>query len=185
MPTDQETFECTVFHLTMPRERQQEWCAKKQRTARDGDYCGICPTGVEAARNTRDAVQAQATGKVPGLLEGIGARLKKGKERDMPTAKEKKTLQCKTHGEYKGYRSDSPCPQCKAAGKGKKQTGRQGPARKKPAAAHGDDCPGCQALQLQLNDLTRAENVMVAAGLATKEQFDKARMIVRDLAKEQ
>ncbi len=45
------------------------------------------------------------------------------------------------------------------------------------------ECEGCKALQLQIDDLTRAENIMVAAGLATADKFEKARQIVRELAK--
>lgn len=36
-------------------------------------------------------------------------------------------------------------------------------------------------LQLQLDELSRAEAIMVAAGLCTKDKFDKAREIAREL----
>ncbi len=76
----------------------------------------------------------------------------------------------------------------KTASKKEKQAGRQkkasrkGPSRTAATYKH-SDCPGCQALQLQVDDLTRAEKIMVAADLATPEQFEKARKIVRELAR--
>ena len=43
------------------------------------------------------------------------------------------------------------------------------------------ECEGCQTLQLQIDDLNRAEAILLAAGLSLPEQVEKARKIVQDL----
>ncbi len=177
---DAEIFTCEVFHLKMPVEKQPEWCAKKQRTAKDGDYCGICPTGIKAAKENREPGQ----GVTPKIKKEIDMAEKQLCSKGCGKGSVKDSL-CTKH--YREEHGEAPFPSGQKQGrkKVKKSAGRQarssGTRTRSTAGKHDHECEGCKVLQLQLDELNRAEAIMVAAGLCTPGKFEKAREIAREL----
>ena len=194
---DAQKFTCTTFHMDMPIETQPGFCAKRQRKAQAGDYCGICPEGIKAAKETRDPALDSPYKKVREDAEkreqGLGKTVE-NKEADMAEKKwcsegcgkgAVKDGLCTRH--YKEKHGEAPFPSGKKPPV-KRQAGRQGnkpSPGKKPRATGGHDheCEGCKVLQMQLDELAVAEKIMVAAGLVAPEKFEQARKIVRELGK--
>ena len=205
---DAQQFTCETFHLVMPIEKQPEFCAKRQRKACDGDYCGICPIGAQAAKNARtpeikkipDKHNVEIHFKAPvygtdnfheKVINRVIQNIKDSKEGEMATNKscsEKdcgkgsvKDSLCTKH--YRAKHGVLPYPKKKDALKARPGQAKSSSGKKRRANGNGHDheCEGCEALQLQLTDLNRAEAIMVAAGLIPVEKFEQARKIAREL----
>ena len=79
------------------------FCAKMHRK---GDTpCNACDIGISAARTEAENIRSNINQIVGRSLKGERDQIREG-------GTMKKKLNCKTHGEYEGLRSDSPCPKC-------------------------------------------------------------------------
>ncbi len=192
----QTPFHCKAFHMDMPVDRQRGFCAIQFRKGRD--ICVDCERGKEAAKETADEVRAALPADKEFENRSKAQTINRIKEKEVNMA-ENKLCSC---GCGKGAVKDGLATKCyrKKYGKapfpsGQKKTKKLAKAKARPSQAgkkrrvkgngvhDTGECEGCKALQLQIDDLTRAENIMVAAGLATADKFEKARQIVRELAK--
>jgi hypothetical protein len=204
-----DMFHCTNFGgLDMPVDKQRGFCAIQFRKGRDN--CIDCVRGKTAAKETAEDVRSSLP-PTTGDASRAGMRaaeIKKSKGSSNKEAKmaDKKLCSC---GCGKGAVKDGLATKCyrkkygkapfskgQEAEKGPAKEGRSGQVKKRssPGAksrdnrmkgngSHAAECEGCKTLQLQLDDLDRAEKIMVAAGLVTAERFEQARSWARELHK--
>lgn len=192
---DNETFRCEAFKgVTMPADKQRGFCAIQFRKGRE--VCVNCERGKAAAKETLEEARGNLEGEKAGRSEGKklnveSSILNSGDSRREAGMAVKKLCSC---GCGKGAVKDGLATKCyrKKHGVGpfekpaKGQAGRQskisrGKRTRSTAGKHDHECEGCKVLQLQLDELNRAESVMVAAGLCTADKFEAARKIVREL----
>ncbi len=160
---DQEVFECETYHLTMPKEKQQGFCALRNRKAEDSDYCRICPIGITAAK------------KEPFLA--YDNKLVVKKENEMPNTDgkvvaSKVCTDCRR--EYKPTSNvQKRCPECKAKKKPSAKKKAISGKRTQPQSKHngnGHTCTDCAA--------EKTINILISAGIIDEGKVDAARALV-------
>ena len=192
----EKVFHCDQYHVDMPEEKQQGFCAKRYRRAAPEDHCSSCDRGREAAKKDKDGIIDKLP-KDRGNENGRRAQLIRHaatKEEDIMAEKKKCSCGCGKNAIKEGLAWG-----CYSKKFGKPPYGHGGtktaPAKAKPSQAkhtpsklrrvkgngHRLECEGCKALQLQIDDINRVEKIMVAAGLVDPGKFEQARKIVREL----
>lgn len=194
-------FVCKKLNFPIPEKTADGFCAKQFRKGMN--ICRDCDRGRDLAKMEADLIRSQ----LPPAKEK--ARYADSKMREAELKKSKKELGKEEDGMAEKKKCSDGCGKnavkdglawaCyvkkhgkppyetktvkKIGKKVKKQAGRQGSNGSKVARSTGHDhkCEGCEALQLRIDDLDRAEKIMVAAGLVTAEKFDQARKIAREL----
>ncbi len=89
---------------------------------------------------------------------------------------------------FKCYRAKNGVPPWESKKTTERSSGQgssssKGKRARAKGKSNGHECEGCKVLKLQLDEISRVEKVMVAAGLVPAEKFEKARNIVRELHK--
>ena len=147
------------------------FCAKRHRKAEPGDPCRLCEKGKREAAAEAAAVRSgvqhedgRATRHTTDAPEENGGE----------AMTEKKKMNCHKHGEFEGYRSDSPCPKCKADGK-------KGGEATKNASKQKTSKPGPRAETRRRGGNSTDTDVLealVAAGYIEEKQVEFARRLL-------
>lgn len=179
---DAQKFTCDVFHLDMALDVQPGFCAKRQRKAQSGDYCGICPIGIKAAKNERQVSGIGSQGSGEAGPQTLDPEPKVIKEDEMSGTGIKECVDCGK--EYKPTSNvQKRCVECKAKkkpGTVKKQAGRQGlkpsPGKKPRAATKA----AVQVTNGQ-HESVKVIETLVAIGAVSQAQVDATRKYLQEM----
>lgn len=168
------TFTCPHYGgVTMPSDRQQEFCAKRNRKADKNDHCFSCETGMSAAEAEAFGIRA-AINTTDHHAEAQARRwdMQKSTEKGedtMGVTKEKICVDCK-----KPFTPTSNVQKrCTACGEKHRNTKNPAkPAKSHPAAKkQAETCGNCRALE-----------ILVLTGIITKDQVDAAKKLAHQAA---